>query len=63
MMITKSAFKARMDSISTTVKESFYESLEKEKNDEISTRMTNEISGQIEHTLVKMAEVVERPLG
>ena len=63
MMIPKSAFKARMDSISTTVKESFYESLEKEKNDEISTRMTNEISGQIEHTLVKMAEVVEIPLG
>ncbi len=63
MLIPKGAFKARMDSISATVKETFYESLEKEKNEEISARMTEEISGQIEHTLVKMAEVVEIPLG
>ena len=63
MLIPKGAFKARMDSISATVKESFYESLEKEKNEEISARMTEEISSQIEHTLVKMAEVVEIPLG
>ena len=62
-MIPKGAFKARKDSICTTVKESFYESLEKEKNEEISNRMSEEISGQIEHTLMKMAEVVEIPLG
>ena len=62
-MIPKSAFRSRMDSITDSVKESFYESLEKEKNDEISSRMTEEISGQIEHTLIKMAEVVEIPLG
>ena len=62
-MIPKSAFRSRMDSIADSVKESFYESLEKEKNDEISSRMTEEISGQIEHTLIKMAEVVEIPLG
>ena len=62
-MIPKGAFSARKDSICTTVKESFYESLEKEKNEEISNRMTEEISSQIEHTLMKMAEVVEIPLG
>ena len=62
-MIPKRAFRSRMDSIADSVKESFYESLEKEKNDEISSRMTEEISGQIEHTLIKMAEVVEIPLG
>ena len=33
------------------------------KNDEISQRMVEEISAQIQHTLVKMAEVVEIPLG
>ena len=52
-----------MDSICEDVKESFYENLEKEKNDEITARMVEDISGQIEHTLVKMAEVVEIPLG
>jgi hypothetical protein len=52
-----------MDSISRDVKENFYESLEKEKSEEITKRMVEDISGQIEHTLVKMAEVVEIPLG
>ena len=63
MIIPKSAFTSRIESISANVKESFYDSLEKEKNEEISTRMTEEISGQIEHTLIRMAEVVEIPLG
>ena len=62
-MVPKNTFKMRMDSICADVKESFYESLDKEKNDEITTRMVEDISGQIEHTLVKMAEVVEIPLG
>ena len=62
-MVPKNTFKMRMDSICADVKESFYESLEKEKNDEITARMVEDISGQIEHTLVKMAEVVEIPLG
>ncbi|MBQ6582712.1 MAG: Hsp70 family protein [Mogibacterium sp.] len=62
-LVPKSAFQSRMDTISAGVKASFYESLEKEKNDEITARMVEEISGQIEHTLVKMAEVVEIPLG
>ena len=62
-MVPKNTFKLRMDSICADVKESFYESLEKEKNDEITARMVEDISGQIEHTLVRMAEVVEIPLG
>jgi hypothetical protein len=52
-----------MDNISSSVKESFYESLEQEKNDKIRERMVEEISSQIQHTLVKMAEIVEIPLG
>ena len=62
-MVPKNTFKMRMDSICADVKENFYESLEKEKNDEITKRMVDDISGQIEQTLVKMAEVVEIPLG
>ncbi|MGX8773884.1 MAG: Hsp70 family protein [Bacillota bacterium] len=61
-LVPKSAFSSRMDNISSSVKEAFYESLEQEKNDEISQRMVEEISTQIQHTLVKMAEVVEIPL-
>jgi len=62
-LVPKNTFKMRMDSICADVKETFYESLEKEKNDEITAKMVEDISGQIEHTLVKMAEVVEIPLG
>ena len=62
-LIPKSAFAARADNISSTVRESFYESLKENKNSEISTRMADEISSQLEHTLIKMAEVVEIPLG
>ena len=62
-LVPKNTFRIRMDSICADVKETFYESLEKEKNDEITARMVEDISGQIEHTLVKMAEVVEIPLG
>lgn len=61
-LVPKSAFRSRMDSISSSVKEAFYKSLEQEKNDEISQRMIEDISSQIQHTLVKMAEVVEIPL-
>lgn len=62
-LVPKNTFKMRMDSICTDVKESFYESLDKDKNAQISARMVEEISGQIEHTLMRMAEVVEIPLG
>ena len=62
-LVPKGAFSSRMDNISAGVKEAFYESLEQDKNDEIRDRMVEEISSQIQHTLVKMAEVVEIPLG
>jgi hypothetical protein len=62
-LVPKNTFKMRKDSICRDVKESFYESLEQEKSEEITKRMVDEISSQIEHTLVKMAEVVEIPLG
>lgn len=62
-LIPKGAFSSRTESISAGIKESFYETLKEEKNDEISERMVSEISGQIETTLAKMAEVVEIPLG
>ena len=62
-LIPKGTFNSRMENISSSVKQSFYESLEQEKNDEITNRMVNEISAQIEQTLIKMAEVVEIPLG
>ena len=62
-LVPKNTFRMRMESVSRDVKENFYESLEKEKSDEITQRMVEDISGQIEHTLVKMAEVVEIPLG
>ena len=62
-LVPKGAFQSRMDSLSAAVKRSFYESLEKDKNDEITRRMTEEISAQIEHCLTRMAEIVEIPLG
>ena len=52
-----------MKKLSPEVKASFLESLEKEKNTEITARLTEEISGQIEQCLTKMAEIVEIPLG
>ena len=62
-LIPKGAFSSRTESISADIKESFYQTLDKEKSDEIRERMVGEISGQIETTLVRMAEVVEIPLG
>ena len=62
-MVPRHAFKSRLESMTATIKKNFYESLEKDKNDEITTRMVNEISAQIEHCLTKMAEIVEIPLG
>ena len=62
-IVPKSAFSSRMDTIGADIKENFYESLNQEKNDEIKMRMVEEIAMQIQHTLVKMAEVVEIPLG
>ena len=62
-LITRNAFEGRLRRISSEVKANFYESLEKDKNEEITSRLANEISAQIEECLKKMAQVVEIPLG
>ena len=61
-VVTRSSFENRMKKISPEVKASFFESLEKEKNTEITGRLTGEISEQIELCLRKMAEIVEVPI-
>jgi hypothetical protein len=52
-----------MDGLSASIKASFYENLEKEKNEEITAKLVDDIANQIEECLTKMAEVVEIPLG
>ena len=56
-------FESRMEKISGEIKKTCFEKMEKEKSEEVSRRMITEISGQIEECLMRMAEVVEIPLG
>ena len=58
-----SYFKSRMDKLTDEIRKNFYDSLEKDKNDEISDRMVRDISSQIEDCLSKMARIIEIPLG
>ncbi|MBR3643755.1 MAG: Hsp70 family protein [Parasporobacterium sp.] len=63
-LVPANAFNSRMKNVTESVKERFYESLEKDsKNEEITNRLVNEISEQIERCLTRMAKVVEIPLG
>ena len=62
-LVPRGYFTSRIEKISDEVKSSFYQTLEKEKNLEITERLVGEISEQIEQCLTKMAEVVEIPLG
>ncbi len=62
-VVTRGAFENRIRRISPEVKANFYKSLEKEKDEEITSRLVEEISSQIEECLIRMAEVVEIPLG
>ena len=62
-IMPKSYLKVRADKISTQVKANLYDKLEKERNEEITERLVREITEQIESCLVRMAEVVEIPLG
>ena len=62
-LVPRGYFMSRIEKISDEVKNTFYKSLEKDKNEEITERLVNEISEQIEQCLTKMAEVVEIPLG
>ncbi len=56
-------FESRMEKISGEIKKTCFEKMEKEKSEEVSRRMITEISDQIEECLMRMAEVVEIPLG
>ena len=62
-LVPKHSLEGRMDTIAASVRKNLFDSLEKEQNDEITDRMTEEVSAQIEACLTRMAEVVEIPLG
>lgn len=62
-LVPKSSFKSRMDLMTGEIIDKFNESIDDEKNREITERMVSGISDQIEMCLTKMAEVVEIPLG
>lgn len=62
-LIPKGTFENRMDSISEEIRTQLYQSLEAEKNGELTGKLSKQISEQIEQFLLKMAEVVEIPLG
>ena len=53
----------RTEKLSADIKANLFENLEKEKSEEITSRMVAQISEQIEQFLTKMAEIVEIPLG
>ena len=61
-LLPKKYLENHLESITDEVRANFYESLEKDKNEEISERLVREISEQIEECLTKMARVVEIPL-
>ena len=61
-LVPRAHFEARIEKLTEEIKASFFESLENEKNAEITARLASEISDQIEQCLAKMAEIVEIPL-
>ena len=61
-LVPRAHFEARIDRMTEEVKSNFYSSLENEKNSQITSRLAEEITQQIEQCLTKMAEVVEIPL-
>ena len=62
-MIPKSFLAARMDVVSGQVKEKLMKKLKEDNSQEFEDRLVRELSEQIEQCLVRMAEVVEIPLG
>ena len=62
-LLPKSYLRSRADRISGEVKSGLYAKLEQERNLDITEKLVEDISGQIEMYLTKMAEVVEIPLG
>ena len=62
-LMPRSYLRTRMERISAEVKASLYAKLEQEKSGDITKKLVEDISDQIERCLTKMAEVVEIPLG
>jgi len=62
-LVPRSRLEARLGKLSDEVKADFFDRLEHEKNEEITGRLSAEITAQIEQYLSKMAEIVEIPLG
>ena len=62
-LVPRGYFESRMEKISGEVKKTCFETMEKDKSEEVARRMIGEISSQIEECLMRMAEVVEIPLG
>ena len=63
VLMPKTYLRSRADRISREVKASLYGKLEQEKSEDITRKLVEDISEQIEICLTKMAEVVEIPLG
>ena len=61
-LMPKSYLRSRADRISKEVKSSLYTKLEQEKREDITEKLVEDISNQIEMCLTKMAEVVEIPI-
>ncbi len=62
-LVSRGAFRARLNPIARTLRREIAARFEKDKNAEITAKMVAEISQQIERCLGRMAEVVEIPLG
>ena len=55
-LVPRGYFESRMEKISGEVKRTCFETMEKDKSEEVSRRMISEISSQIEECLMRMAE-------
>jgi cell division ATPase FtsA len=62
-MVPESSLRSRLPQICDAVRQDLHERFETEKNEEITGRMVGEISAQIEDCLMKMAQIVEIPIG
>ena len=62
-LVSRSYFESRLTRLAQEIKANLFKSIDEDKNLEMTERLVSEISGQIEHCLIKMAEVVEIPLG
>ncbi len=61
-LIPRGQFSSRIRKMTPEIKANFHKNLKMDKNEEISGRLVEEISGQIENCLSRMAEIVEIPL-